>query len=111
MVVRGAQAAILLAGRVPRVTDIPSGAKQAAEKLNFSKGAKNGSRQDALGTIREGWLMVLHPPNFALSLSIRSFSAACKALADSARFAARLKPCPFKTDKRQSVWRTPLVKQ
>jgi putative transposase len=54
-------------------------AKQAAEKLTFSKGAKNGSCQDALRAIREGWLMVLHPPNLALSLSIRSFSAACKA--------------------------------
>src|ERR1035437_5695723 len=40
----------------------PSGAKQAAEKLDFSKSAKNGSRQDAPGTIREGWLMVFHPP-------------------------------------------------
>jgi DNA polymerase III delta prime subunit len=38
---------------------ISSGALQAAEKLDFSKSAKNGSRQDALGTIREGWLMVL----------------------------------------------------
>jgi hypothetical protein len=56
-----------------------TGAKQAAEKLNFPKGAKNGSRQDAPGSIREGWLMVLHLPNCALSLSIRTFSAACKA--------------------------------
>jgi hypothetical protein len=54
-------------------------ALQAAEKLDFSKSAKNGSRQDALGTIREGWLMVLHPPNSALSPSLRSFSAACLA--------------------------------
>jgi hypothetical protein len=42
----------------------PSGAKQPAEKLNFSKGAKNGSRQDALGTIRKGWLMVFVSPKF-----------------------------------------------
>jgi hypothetical protein len=58
---------------------VSSGAKQAAEKLNFSKGAKNGSHQDALGAICEGWLMVLHPSNFALSSFIPSFSAACKA--------------------------------
>jgi hypothetical protein len=32
-----------------------------------------------LGTIREGWLMVLYPPIFTLSLYIRSFSAACLA--------------------------------
>jgi hypothetical protein len=54
--------------------------KQAAEKLDFSKRAKNRSRQDAQGTIREGCLMVLHPPKFPLSLTIRSFSAACKGL-------------------------------
>ncbi|MHB1935536.1 MAG: hypothetical protein ACYCOR_02995 [Acidobacteriaceae bacterium] len=30
-----------------------SGAEQAAEKLNFSEGVKNGSRQDAPGTVRE----------------------------------------------------------
>jgi len=54
-------------------------ALQAAEKLDFSKSAKNESRQDDPGTIREGWSMVLHPPNFALSPSIWSFSAACLA--------------------------------
>jgi len=59
--------------------DRPSGAKQAAEKLDFSKSVKNESRQDDPGTIREGWSMVLHPPNFALSLSFWSFSAACLA--------------------------------
>jgi len=58
---------------------LPSGAKQAAEKLDFSKSAKNGPRQDDPGTIREGWSTVLHPPNLALSPSIRSFSAACLA--------------------------------
>jgi hypothetical protein len=42
------------------------GAKQAAEKLDFSKSAKNGSCQDALRTVREGWLMGVHPPNIAL---------------------------------------------
>jgi hypothetical protein len=68
---------------------VPSGAKQAAEKLDFSKSAKNGLRQDALGTIREGWLMVLHPPNSALSPSLRSFSAACKARVLFVAFAAR----------------------
>jgi len=30
-----------------------AGAEQAAGKLNFSEGVKNGSRQDAPGTIRE----------------------------------------------------------
>ena len=54
-------------------------ALQAAEKLDFSKSAKNGSRQDAPGTIREGWLMVFHPPILAISPPIRSFSAACLA--------------------------------
>jgi hypothetical protein len=33
-------------------------ALQAAEKLDFSKSTKNGSHQDALGTIRRGRLMV-----------------------------------------------------
>jgi len=50
---------------------------QLAEKVDFSKRTKNGTRQDAPGTIREDWLMVLHPPNFALLLSIPTFSASC----------------------------------
>jgi hypothetical protein len=41
-------------------------AEQLAEKVDFSKRTKNGTRRDAPGTIREDWLMVLHPPNFAL---------------------------------------------
>jgi hypothetical protein len=45
----------------------------------FSKSAKNGSRQEALGTIREDWLIVLQPPDFDLSPSIRTFSAASEA--------------------------------
>jgi len=51
---------------------------QLAEKVDFSKRTKNGTRQDAPGTIREDWLMVLHPPNFALLLSIPTFSASCE---------------------------------
>jgi hypothetical protein len=52
--------------------------EQLAEKVDFSKRTKNGTRQDAPGTIREDWLMVLHPPNFALLLSISTFSASCE---------------------------------
>jgi hypothetical protein len=55
-------------------------AEQAAEKLAFSKSTKNGSRQNALGTIRKGELMVLHPPNFTLLQFVRSFSAASEAV-------------------------------
>jgi hypothetical protein len=50
---------------------------QAAEKLNFTESAKNGSRQNAPRAIRGPSLMIFYPPNFALSPSIRSFSAAC----------------------------------
>jgi hypothetical protein len=56
-----------------------AGAKQAAEKLNFTERAKNGSRQDARGTIRELWVMVFYPPICTHSARISSFSAACKA--------------------------------
>jgi hypothetical protein len=56
-----------------------AGAKQAAEKLDFPERVKNRSRQEALGAIREGKLMVFYSSNFALSPFIRSFSAACKA--------------------------------
>jgi hypothetical protein len=51
---------------------------QAAEKLNFSESAKNGSHQNAVGTIREAWLMDFYPSKSALSPFIRSFSAACE---------------------------------
>jgi hypothetical protein len=47
--------------------------------------------------------MVLHPPNSALSPSLRSFSAACKAQVDFAAFSARLKPCPFKASSLSAV--------
>jgi hypothetical protein len=57
-----------------------TGALQAAEKLNFPERTKNGSRQNAPGTIREAWLMVLYPPIFTHLPFIRSFSAACLAV-------------------------------
>jgi hypothetical protein len=56
-----------------------SRALQAAEKLNFSERAKNRSRQNASGAIREGRLMVFYPPIFGRSPFLRSFSAACLA--------------------------------
>jgi hypothetical protein len=78
-----------------RILEKPTaGAKQAAEKLNFSERAKNRSRQNASGAIREGRLMVFYPPIFGLSPFLRSFSAACKARVDFAAFSARLKSCP-----------------
>jgi hypothetical protein len=55
-------------------------AEQAAEKLDFSKCAKNEFHQDAPGAIRESCLMVFHPADFALSPSVPRFSAACKAV-------------------------------
>jgi hypothetical protein len=74
----------------------PAGAK-AAEKLNFSESAKNGSCQNTLGAIPGGRLMVFYPSISALLPSIWSLSAACKAHVDIAAFVARLKSCPFKT--------------
>jgi len=55
-----------------------AGAEQAAEKLFLYRKAKNRSRQEALGAIRKGRLMVLYPPIFDRSTYFRSFSAACK---------------------------------
>jgi len=55
-------------------------AKQAAEKLFLYRKAKNRSRQEALGAIRKGRLMVLYPPIFDRSTYFRSFSAACEAM-------------------------------
>jgi hypothetical protein len=88
---------------VPQEAENKGRALQAAEKLDFPESAKNGSRHDAPGTIREGSLMVLHPANFALSPSIRSFSAACLAPAklraapksNTALFPQPLKPLSF----------------
>jgi hypothetical protein len=73
---------------------IPSAAKQAAEKLCFSKRPKNKSRHKARGAIRGGHLMVFYHPIFDLSLYFWSFSAVCKAASSSDAPAARLKPCP-----------------
>jgi hypothetical protein len=80
---------------VPQTAIKSMRALQAAEKLYFSKSAKDGSHQDAVGTIRRGWLMVLHPPNFALSPYLRSFSAACKAQVDLWRMGGAPKAASF----------------
>jgi hypothetical protein len=41
--------------------DAPAGAEQAAEKLNFAKSSKTGSRQNAPGTICGASVMVCYP--------------------------------------------------
>ena len=62
--------------------------EQAAEKLNLSERMKNGTHQDATGTIRAPRLMVFHPLNFALSPYFRTFSAACLAPESWVKYAA-----------------------
>jgi hypothetical protein len=66
---------------------------QLAEKLDFLKSAKNGSRQDDPGTIGEPWLMVLHLQKFgpfALHSEFfrKLFSRAVEAAFGSAALAA-----------------------
>ena len=61
-------------------------AKQAAEKLDFSKSAKNGSRQDAPGTIRRPKAKVFYHQFRGHFDPLPSFSAACKARIDSTGF-------------------------
>jgi hypothetical protein len=57
-----------------------SGAKQAAEKSDFGKTAKNKSRQDALGAIRWVSVMILYLHFWGHLCPIPTFSAACKAV-------------------------------
>jgi hypothetical protein len=76
-----------------READIPSGAKQAAEKLEISGeiGGKCPSAAKA-GVDSASVMRGLKPPPPSES----SFYAACKARADFAKFMYGLKPIPFK---------------
>jgi hypothetical protein len=55
-------------------------AKQAAEKSDFGKTAKNKSRQDALEAIRWVSVMILYLHFWGHLCPIPTFSAACKAV-------------------------------
>ena len=72
--------------------DVFGTTEQLAERLDFLKSAKNGSRQDDPGTIGEPWLMVLHLQNLAHSPSIRSFSANCEVVPKGAGKTRALAP-------------------
>jgi hypothetical protein len=87
--------------KVFRGTCIPPGAKQAAEKLLNSHKVRQkqtaGAKAPDIFQPLTARLKSCPVTKHEFSSRIRSFSAACKAHAHFVRFAARLKPCPFKT--------------